>query len=170
MKQLSLFLLVSISINTSIFAQKQPGKLTGKVIHIVDGDTFDLLTEDTVKVRIRLNGIDCPERKQDYYQVCKDALNTFIFGKKVILITHGKDRWRRVIADVYMNNDYINLKMVENGFAWHFKKYSKDTHLATAEENARKKKSGIWKMKNPEAPWNFRKPAKSSKPAQKKKV
>ena len=164
MKKLLLFLLVIFAINTSTFSQKQPGKLTGKVIHIVDGDTFDLLTEDTVKIRIRLNGIDCPERKQDYYQVCKDALSTYIFGKDVTLITHGKDRWKRVIADVYMNKEYINLKMVENGFAWHFKKYSKDINLAKAEENARKKKAGIWKMKNPEAPWNYRKPVKKSKP------
>lgn len=142
----------------------------GRVIHIVDGDTFDLLTEDTVKIRIRLNGIDCPERKQDYFQVCKNALSDYIFGKDVILITHGRDRWKRVIADVYVEKESINLKMVENGFAWHFTKYSKDSNLARAEETARKKKSGIWKMKNPEAPWNFRKPAKKTKPDQQKKV
>ena len=167
MKQLLLFLLVSFTISSPISAQKKPGKLTGRVIYIVDGDTFDLLTEDTVKIRIRLNGIDCPERRQDYYQVCKDALSGYIFGKNITLVTHGKDRWRRVIADVYVNKEYINLKMVKNGFAWHFKKYSKDTILAKAEETARKKKSGIWKMKNPEAPWNYRKPIKNSKPADK---
>lgn len=165
MKQLLLFLLVSICINPSITAQKQTGKLTGKVIHIVDGDTFDLLTEDTVKVRIRLNGIDCPERKQDYFQVCKDAISSYISGKNVTLITHGKDRWKRVIADVYVNKENINLKMVKNGFAWHFKKYSTDINLAKAEKTARRKKAGIWKMNNPQAPWNFRKPAKISKPA-----
>lgn len=163
MKRLLLFLLVSFTTNNPVFAQKQPGEITGKVVKIVDGDTFDLLTKDTVKIRIRLNGIDCPERKQDYFQVCKDALGEYIFGKNVTLITHGKDRWRRVIADVYVRNEYINLKMVKNGFAWHYKKYSKDKNLAKAEEKARKKKSGIWKMKNPEAPWNYRKPVINSK-------
>ncbi len=163
MKQLLLFLLATFTIYSSISAQKKTGKLSGKVVHIVDGDTFDLLTKDTVKIRIRLNGIDCPERKQDYFQVCKNALSSYIFGKNVTLITHGKDRWKRVLADVYVNKEYINLKMVENGFAWHFKKYSKDAILAKAEEKARKKKSGIWKMTNPEAPWNYRKPVKKSK-------
>lgn len=168
MKRLLLCFLLPFAFHTSVFAQKQTGKLTGKVIHIVDGDTFDLLTKDTVKIRIRLNGIDCPERKQDYYQVCKDALSKYIIGKNVTLITHGRDRWRRVIADVYVNKQYINLKMVENGYAWHFKKYSKDKNLAKAEENAKIKKLGIWKMKNPEAPWNHRKPDKIIKQTQKK--
>lgn len=158
MKQLLLFLLLSFTLHTSIFAQKQTGKLTGKVIYIVDGDTFDLLTADTVKIRIRLNGIDCPERKQDYYQVCKDALSRYIFGKNITLITHGRDQWKRVIADVYVNKEYINLKMIENGFAWHYIKYSKDKSLAKAEEKAKKNKLGIWKMNNPRAPWNYRKP------------
>ncbi len=130
------------------------------MIKIVDGDTFDLLTEDTVKIRIRLNGIDCPERKQDYYQVCKDALSQYIFGKNVLLVSHGTDRWKRIIADVYVKKESINLKMVKNGYAWHFKKYSKDKKLAEAEEAARKKKIGLWKMKDPIAPWNYRKPVK----------
>ena len=130
------------------------------MIKIVDGDTFDLLTDDTVKIRIRLNGIDCPERKQDYYQVCKDALSQYIFGKNVTLIPHRKDRWKRIIATIYLNNESINLKMVKNGYAWHFKKYSKDNTLARAEEEARKQKIGLWKMAEPVAPWNYRKPVK----------
>ena len=145
-----------------MYAQKQTGKLTGKVIHIVDGDTFDLLTKDTVKIRIRLNGIDCPERKQAYYQVCKDALARYISGKKVTLITHGRDRFKRVIADVYEKKNYINLDMVKNGYAWHYKKYSTDRNLAQAEESAKKKKLGIWNMTHPQAPWNYRTPSKNS--------
>ena len=160
MKQLLLFFLIVTHVSTPTSAQKQTGKLTGKVIHIVDGDTFDLLTEDTIKIRIRLNGIDCPERKQDFFQVCKEALGTYILGKNVLLVTHGKDRWKRVIADVYVNREFINLKMVRHGYAWHFKKYSNDTNLTQAEQIARKNKSGIWKMKDPEAPWNFRKSSK----------
>ena len=136
--------------------------MMGKVVKIVDGDTFDLLTTDSSTIRIRLNGIDCPERKQDYFQVCKDALSQYIFGKNVILVTRGKDRWRRVIADVYINNEFINYKMVKNGFAWHFKKYSNDKRLADAEAEARKKKIGLWKMKDPIAPWNQRKRIKKS--------
>ena len=160
MKFLLLFSFIFSSSFSPAFAQKIQQKITGKVIKIVDGDTFDLLTDDTVKIRVRLNGIDCPERKQDYYQVCKDALSQYIFGKNVTLITHGKDRWKRIIADIYVRNEWINFKMVKNGYAWHFKKYSKDKKLAGAEENARKKRIGLWKMNDPVPPWNYRKPVK----------
>jgi endonuclease YncB( thermonuclease family) len=157
MKQLFLFFILFFFISSSTFAQTIPQRIMGKVVKIVDGDTFDLLTTDSSKIRIRLNGIDCPERKQDYYQVCKDALSQYVFGRNVILVTRGRDRWRRVIADVYINNESINYKMVKNGFAWHFKKYSKDKRLAEAEAEARKKEIGLWKMKDPIAPWNQRK-------------
>ena len=160
MKQFLLFLLLSFCFVPSALAQKMSKTITGKVVTIIDGDTFDLLTEDTVKFRIRLNGIDCPERKQEYYKVCKDALSQYIFSKNVVLTTHGTDRWKRIIADVYVNNTLINYQMVRNGYAWHFKKYSKDKALAQAETEAKKEKTGLWKMKDPVAPWKHRKPVK----------
>jgi endonuclease YncB( thermonuclease family) len=110
-----------------------------------------------------MNGIDCPERKQDYYQVCKDALAQFIFGKNVQLTTHGKDRYQRTVADVFYKNENINIAMIENGFAWHYKKYSSDERMAQAEQNARIKKIGLWKMKDAMAPWTFRKLNKTKK-------
>jgi micrococcal nuclease len=128
----------------------------GKVIKIVDGDTFDILTENQIIIRIRMNGIDCPERRQDYYQVCKDALGDYIFGKEVTLTTYGTDRYKRTIAEVYFGNEDINLKMITNGYAWHYKKYSSDAKMAEAEVVARNHKYGLWAMINPVAPWDFR--------------
>lgn len=133
-----------------------PQKFTGKVIKIVDGDTFDVLTDNKETVRIRMNGIDCPERKQAYYQVCKDMLSAFIFGKNVVLISNSKDRYRRVLADVYFENRNINLLMIQKGFAWHYKKYSKDEEMAKAEIEARKAKIGLWKNADAIAPWIFK--------------
>jgi endonuclease YncB( thermonuclease family) len=161
MKQLLLFLLISFTLFSPAIAQKIPKTIQGKVVRIIDGDTFDLLTQDSVKYRIRLNGIDCPERKQDYYQVCKDALSRYIFSKNVVLTTHGTDRWKRIIADVYVNDTFINYQMVRNGYAWHFKKYSKNKTLARAEEEAKKEQIGLWKLNEPVAPWKYRKPVKS---------
>jgi endonuclease YncB( thermonuclease family) len=147
---------------TKIFFK--PNKIfTGKVIKIVDGDTFDVLINNNSTIRIRMNGIDCPERKQDYYQVCKDALAKFIFSKNVQLVAHGKDRYQRTIADVFYKNENINVAMIENGFAWHYKKYSSNERMAKAEQNARIKRTGLWKMKDPMAPWDFRKLSKTKK-------
>jgi micrococcal nuclease len=107
-------------------------------------------------VRVRMNGIDCPERKQDFYQAAKDALGKMVFKKYVKLVVTGRDRNRRVIAVVFCNRQNINLAMIRTGYAWHYKKYSTDPSFADAELQARKKRIGIWKMKNPVAPWEFR--------------
>jgi len=107
-----------------------------------------------------MNGIDCPERRQDYYQVCKDALREYIFDKNVSIIAKGKDRYKRTLATVYIGKENINLKMIFNGYAWHYKKYSSDTIMKQAESKARSRKAGLWAMQNPVAPWDFRRQKK----------
>jgi micrococcal nuclease len=130
---------------------------TGKVIKIVDGDTFDVITKEKNTLRIRMNGIDCPERKQDFYQSAKNALAGYIFNKEVKLSITGSDRNKRMIATVYYNGENINLTMIQNGYAWHYKKYSTDTTYAKAEQQARLARKGLWRMDHPVAPWDFRK-------------
>ena len=156
----SLMLLSCTAKNTTI---GKDNSINGKVIKIVDGDTFDILTDNNITIRIRMNGIDCPERKQDYYQVCKDALAEYIFKKNVNLITYGKDRYNRTIADVFYNKQNINLAMIKNGFAWHYKKYSSDPVMAKAEQDARVAKIGLWQMGNAIAPWDYRKNKRAGK-------
>jgi len=129
----------------------------GKVVKIVDGDTFDMLTKEKKNLRIRMNGIDCPERKQDFYQSAKNALANYIFNKEVRILITGYDRNKRAIAMVYQNGENVNLAMIRNGYAWHFKKYSTDTSFANAEQQARLAKRGLWQMDHPIAPWDFRK-------------
>ena len=153
-----IFLLIfSAKINAAIALRDT---LKGKVIRIVDGDTFDLLTEGMAIIRIRMNGIDCPESKQANFKLCKEALSDFIFGKIVWVIIHKKDRWKRSLADVYLDQKNINYEMVKEGFAWHFTKYSSDVDLARLEKTARKFKKGLWAAPNPIPPWQFRRPVK----------
>ena len=129
---------------------------TGTVVKIIDGDTFDLLTKEKKTIRVRMNGIDCPERKQDFYTVSKNALADYIFKKEIRLLITGRDRNKRTIAIVYYNGININLAMIRNGYAWHYKKYSADTIFAEAEKKARTRKKGLWQMNNPVPPWEFR--------------
>ena len=147
-----LFLLTYPAINN-----KETAEQTGTVVKIVDGDTFDLLTKDKRTLRIRMYGIDCPEKKQDFYQSAKNALAGYIFKKNVRLKITGHDRNRRTIAMVYCNGQNINLAMIKNGFAWHFIKYSSDANFAKAEKQARMAKAGLWKKPGAVAPWEFRK-------------
>jgi micrococcal nuclease len=147
-----LFIFLFFSPN-NLFAQQT---IHGKVIKIIDGDTFDLLLENFTTIRVRMNGIDCPEKKQPYFKNAKQALAKYIFGKNVLITFKTKDKYKRTLADVSYNNENINLKMVANGFAWHYKKYSSNTELAKAEINARIKKLGLWSLPFPIAPWDFR--------------
>jgi len=142
--------------NSAESQNKSIGNNTGTVIKIIDGDTFDLLTKNKNTIRVRMNGIDCPERKQDFYKVAKDALAEYIFNKEVRLVTTGWDRNKRTIALVYCDEENINLAMIKNGYAWHYKKYSADSSFAKAEKQARIGKKGLWKMNNPLPPWKFR--------------
>jgi micrococcal nuclease len=126
-----------------------------RIVRIIDGDTIDCLVNEKT-IRVRLNAIDAPEKKQDFYMKSKQALSDLCYGKNAIIIQHGYDRYRRLIADVYVNQEHINSKMIQLGMAWHFKKYSSDSTLAELETTARIHKKGLWSVKFPIAPWDYR--------------
>jgi micrococcal nuclease len=128
----------------------------GKVIKVTDGDTFELLLDDKTTIKVRLQGIDAPEKKQTDYSNSKSFLSNLIFGKRIKIIEKSKDKYRRSLAEIYVKNEWINLTMITKGYAWHYKKYSVNKQLAAAELAARKKKIGLWKNHNPIAPWVFR--------------
>jgi len=128
---------------------------TGKITRVIDGDTFVMQTI-TGSVKVRLDGIDCPENKQPYSAESKAFLSKFLnLGSKIH--KKGTDRYGRVLGVLWVEGININLLMVKEGYPWHFKKYSKDTALAEAEIKARENKKGLWKDPNPIAPWDWRK-------------
>jgi micrococcal nuclease len=132
-------------------------EIHGKVIKIADGDTFTMIFDNDFDVRVRLNGIDCPEKNQPFSKRAKQLLSDFIFGKMVVVQYKEKDRYGRVIGDVFVDGLNINYEMVKLGLAWHFKRYSDDDKLDSLEKDARYKGIGIWSDKNPIPPWEWRK-------------
>lgn len=135
-----------------------PTELNGKVIKIVDGDTYDILFEDHTTKRIRMEGIDAPEKGMPFYKVAKDYLGKLCFGTEVRIEQTNKDRYGRTVAKTFLeDNRELGLLMIEAGFAWHFKKYSSDQQLANAEMEARNKRIGLWIDEMPIAPWEWRK-------------
>lgn len=128
-----------------------------KVINITDGDTIVVLTNDYQQVKIRLEGIDCPESGQPYGKNAKKAASDLCFGKKVIVKKTGEDLYGRTLAYVYVDSICINKKLLEMGLAWHFKKYNSDLELAKLEMEARNKKIGLWSDSLVIAPWDWRK-------------
>lgn len=135
--------------------EKENSKITAKVIGIIDGDTYDILVNNE-QVRVRMNGIDAPERGMPFYKVSKNYLSKLCFGKTVNIENVGVDRHGRVLGDTYFEGTYINLEMVKAGMAWHYKEYSNDEQLANAEIGAKKNKNGLWKDARPIEPWRVR--------------
>src|SRR5690606_14613782 len=104
--------------------------ITGKVVGIMDGDTFKLLTPDSTIVKVRLANIDCPEKKQAFSNRAKQFTSDAIFGKQVTVNVQSKDRYRRFVANViYDGSKSLCHELVKHGLAWHYVKYSKDKTL-----------------------------------------
>lgn len=144
---------LSTSQNSS---QKEQKYIDGKVIKIADGDTFTMLFDNGFEVRVRLNGIDSPEKKQAFSKRAKQALSDMIFSKNVRVYYSSKDRYGRVLGEVVVDSLNVNQEMVKQGMAWHFKRYSDDEILAQLEMEARKNRVGLWVDANAVAPWEFR--------------
>ena len=136
---------------------KKLNSINGKVVGISDGDTFSLLFDNGYTVKVRLNKIDCPERKQAFSKRATDELSNMIFNQTVRVDYTKKDGYGRVLGDIYVNGLYVNEEMIKRGMAWHYKKYSNDENLAELERIAQKNKIGLWQDPNPIPPWDFRK-------------
>ena len=127
--------------------------ISGQVVKISDGDTITILTQEKQQVKVRLYGIDAPEKKQPYGQKSKQFLSNLIAGRSVEIQEKGKDRYKRVLGIVYLDGQDINEQMVLNGYAWAYVKYSKI--YAKQELKARSQNLGLWRDK-PIPPWVFR--------------
>ncbi|MDA8140225.1 MAG: thermonuclease family protein [Desulfobacteraceae bacterium] len=127
-----------------------------KVIGISDGDTITVL-QGTESVKIRLAGIDCPEKHQAFGNKAKDFTACIVFGKMVEVKPVTQDRYGRTVAWVSVGAESLNESLLKAGLAWHYKKYSSDQHLADLETKARHDKVGLWSDPHAIPPWEFRK-------------
>ena len=129
---------------------------TGKVVKVVDGDTFDLMFEGK-KIRVRMFGIDSPERGQAFNVKAKEFTASVIAGKEVSVVIRDKDRYGRFVCDVYLDDStYVNAEIVKAGYAWHFTRYSDDMQLGRLQDEARNEMRGLWQDSSPVPPWEFR--------------
>lgn len=136
--------------------------LTAVVVGVSDGDTITVLDADRRQWKIRLAGIDAPEKRQPFGQQSKQMLSERVFGKQVLVETGKTDRYRRTIGKVMVAGEDVNLEQVSAGLAWHYKKYEREQSVAdrmryaSAEEDARRSLRGIWQQPVPVAPWDYR--------------
>ena len=136
--------------------------LTGRVVRVTDGDTIVILDADKVQHKIRLTGIDAPERGQAFGTKSKEYLSDLVAGKSVVVDYSKYDRYQRILGKVLVNGEDVNLEQVEAGMAWHYKKYQSEQSssdrvaYSDAELEARRHKLGLWHDPNPIPPWKYR--------------
>ena len=136
--------------------------ITGQVVGVADGDTITVLDVDKVQHKIRLAGIDAPEKKQPFGNRSKESLSDLVFDKTVNVETEKRDRYGRQIGKVLVNGQDVNLVQVERGMAWFYRQYQReqspnDRRLYEAAEDAAKAgKRGLWRDTEPVPPWDFR--------------
>jgi len=130
--------------------------LTGVPVSVADGDTFTLLVGN-VPHKIRLHGIDCPERGQPFSRVATQFTKTMLVSGKVRVREMGTDRYGRVVGMVYVDNVNLNERLLEAGLAWHYTDYDQNPHWAALEQAAREARRGLWQEPDAIAPWRWRK-------------
>ncbi|MCL2260762.1 MAG: thermonuclease family protein [Fibromonadales bacterium] len=158
-----LFILLAISL---CFADGAWVKGIAQDVH--DGDTFKLKVAGQI-IKIRMYGVDAPEKNQTYGEEAGKALRNLIEGKEVRLQITDKDRYGRTVGEPWLGDSLnVSLWMIKNGHAWWYKSYSKKRiDFKEAEEEAKVKKLGLWADDKPTAPWEFRKKKNGKKKSKK---
>lgn len=130
---------------------------SGRVVGISDGDTITVM-HDGRPEKVRLNGIDAPEKRQAYGNRAKLFVSALAFGKEVRVDVKGQDRYGRSVATVTLpNGRNLNHEIVKAGLAWWFRKYApKNKELEALETEAREAKRGLWADRDPVPPWEYR--------------
>ncbi len=158
-----------------LIAPAQAATISGKVINVADGDTTTVLDVDRTQHRIRIGGIDAPERKQPFGDTARQSMARMVSGKEVVADCHKVDRYGRQVCKVFaqptdcptcgMTLDVGHAQILA-GMAWWYREYAKEqpaedrVRYEAAEQDAQARKLGLWRDANPVAPWEWRRRAK----------
>ena len=148
--------ILAISISSLIFFLLL-NQVSSQELRVVDGDTIHLNGE-----KIRFTGIDTPELKQTCIKeglidqcgvTAKEILIVKIGDNKVECISEGKDRYKRTLAECFVNDESLSSYLVRSGYAFAYRRYSKK--FIPDEDYAKDNKIGMWSMKF-QYPWDYR--------------
>jgi endonuclease YncB( thermonuclease family) len=140
----------------------------GKVVGVSDGDTITVLDSTKTQHKIRLAGIDAPEKKQPFGQASKKNLSALVFNRDVTLDCGKSDKYRRELCVVMVDGQDANLAQVKAGMAWWYRKYQKEqtarqrVSYEAAESTAKIGRVGLWSDADPVPPWEWRHPKREN--------
>ena len=137
--------------------------IEGLVVGVADGDTITVLDQQKNTYKIRLQGIDAPEKKQAFGEKSKQSLHDLVHGKQVRIEYDKEDKYGRIVGKITLDDLDICLQQLVLGMAWHYKKYQNEQYVADrvvyndAELKSKSLKLGLWAEETPTPPWEFRK-------------
>lgn len=160
-------------------------EFVGRVVGVSDGDTVTVLAPGNVQYRIRLAGIDAPEKAQPFGARSKETLSSLVFGHWVTVEGDKRDRYGRTVAKLWVapleagcrtaptcpRTLDANLSQVSAGMAWWYRQYAREqaqddrVRYAEAEDAARKRGGGLWRDPDPVPPWEWRRERRLSMPS-----
>lgn len=156
------FLVASLLSLAPLLAYAEPISYLATVVGVSDGDTITVLDVDKVQHKVRLQGIDAPEKSQPFGKSSRQHLSQLVFSMRVTIEFEKLDRYQRQVGKVLVNGTDANLEQVSHGMAWHYKKYQFEQSpedqqaYSEAEQKARVRGIGLWVEDNPVPPWEFR--------------
>ncbi len=142
-------------------------ELSGKVIRVADGDTITLLDSANKQYKVRLMGIVAPEKGQPFGRVSRESLSSMVAGRNVYVHWHKRDRYGRLVGQVFAESHDVGLVQIERGMAWHYKAYEREQRTedareyAEAEIEAKSARRGLWADSEPTPPWEWRQAGRS---------
>jgi len=132
------------------------GTFPGKVVAVTDGDTIKVMHQGRAE-RVRLAGVDCPEKHQAFGKKAKQFTADLAMGQEVNVIAQKKDRYGRTLGYVILpDGRNLNRELVQAGLAWWYRQFSSDSSLGELEAEARAARRGLWQDSHPVPPWEFR--------------
>lgn len=152
-----LLVIFAVVFTAACSAGDNDATINGRVVSIADGDTISVLV-GREQFKVRLAGIDCPEKGQDWGTKARQVISDYIFGKDVSVRIKSRDRYGRYIGVVYLETANINRAMVLTGSCHVYARYAKDPELFRLQEIAKRERAGLWSMPEDKiiAPWDFR--------------
>lgn len=135
----------------------------GRVVSVQDGDTLTVLDAKNLQHRVRVAGIDAPEKGQAFGHAARENLARLAAGQSVEMRCHKRDRYGREVCSVFVRARDVGLEQVRDGYAWWYRDYAREqapgerTDYSAAENEAKDARRGLWRDQHPTPPWAWRK-------------
>ncbi len=139
-----------------LMTASQANEFFAKVVAVLDGDTV-LIKRAKGLAKVRLAGIDAPEKAQTFGETAKRSLATMVMGRQIKIVSVAVDQYGRIVANISVNGVDVNAEQVRLGMAWEYSRFHNNAALLALQKEAQAVPRGLWAMSDPTPPWEWRK-------------